>query len=96
MERLFYKKSIAILTVAAVVVLVFLLCMLLINLTQLSSLNQAKEEFQQMVNQAKTDESAKQELLNYRKTDKYVIEWARRMHLVPDDVINYIEAELAN
>lgn len=40
---------------------------------------------------AKNDEQSKQELLEYRKTDKYVIEWAERMNMIPDDVINYIK-----
>ena len=94
MERLFYKKSVAILTVAAVVVLIFLLCMLLTMLTIFSSLGQTAEKLTTMVEQVKAEEIDKQELINYRKTDKYVIEWAIRMNLIPDDVINYIETEL--
>ena len=96
MGVMFYKKSLAILTVAAAVVLIFLLCMLLITLTQLSSLKQTAEKLTAMVEQAKSDESAKQELLNYRNTDRYVIEWAIRMNLIPEDVINYIQNELNN
>lgn len=94
MERLFYKKNLAILMIAALMVLVFLLCMLLITLTQLTSLKQKAERLTELVNAAEQDEAAKQELLEYRKTDKYVIEWAIKMNLIPDDVINYIKGEL--
>lgn len=65
--------------------------MLLITLTQLTSLKQKSERLQAMVEAAKNDEQSKQELLEYRKTDKYVIEWAERMNMIPDDVINYIK-----
>ena len=96
MGGLFYKKSLAILMVAAAVVLIFLLCMLLTFLTQYSSLKQKAEHLTALVEQAQTDEAAKQELINYRKTDKYVIEWAIRMNLIPDDVINYIQNNLSD
>ncbi len=89
--RLFYKKSTSILIVAAIIVLIFLFCMLLITLTQLTSLKQKSERLQAMVEAAQNDEQSKQELLEYRKTDKYVIEWAERMNMIPDDVINYIK-----
>ncbi len=89
--RLFYKKGTSILIVAAIIVLIFLFCMLLITLTQLTSLKQKSERLQAMVEAAKNDEQSKQELLEYRKTDKYVIEWAERMNMIPDDVINYIK-----
>ena len=95
MSGLFYKKSISILLVAAAVVLILLLCILLTYLTQLSSIKQARAEFDELLNEARANEEAKQELLNYRNTDKYVIEWAIRMNLIPDDVINYIASELA-
>lgn len=65
--------------------------MLLITLTQLTSLKQKSERLQAMVEAAQNDEQSKQELLEYRKTDKYVIEWAERMNMIPDDVINYIK-----
>lgn len=80
--------------IAALMVLVFLLCMLLITLTQLTSLKQKVERLTELVKAAEQDEAAKQELLEYRKTDKYVIEWAIKMNLIPDDVINYIKGEL--
>ncbi len=91
---LFYKKKTAILTVAAIVVVVFLLCILLAFLTQLPSLNATKEKLTTMVRQAQQDEASKQALLEYRKTDKYVIDWAISMHLIPDDVVNYIKNEI--
>lgn len=94
MESLFYKKKTAILVIAALVVLVFLLCMLLITLTQLTSLKQASARLEEMVANAKEDEAAKQELIEYRKTDKYVIDWAIKMNYIPDDVVTYIKTEI--
>ncbi len=94
MESLFYKKRTAILVIAALVILVFLLCMLLVTLTQLTSLKQASARLEEMVEDAKKDEAAKQELIEYRKTDKYVVDWAIKMGYIPDDVINYIKTEI--
>ena len=92
--NLFYKKKTAILTVAAIVVVVFLLCILLACLTQLPSLNATKEKLPTMVRQEQQDEASKQALLEHRKTDKYVMDWAISMHLIPDDVVNYIKNEI--
>ncbi len=94
MERLFYRKKIAILVIAAVMVLVFLFCMLLVTLTQLTSLNATKENLERMVASAQQDEQAKRELIEYRKTEKYVIDWAISMHYIPDSVVNYIHNEI--
>ena len=94
MESLFYKKRNAILTIAAIVVLVLLLCILVAYLTQLPSLTNTKDKLIQLYNAALNDEDAKQELLEYRKTDKYVIDWAISMNLIPDDVVNYIKNEI--
>ncbi len=96
MEKLFYKKKTAILMIAAIIVLVFLLCMLLITLTQLTSLNQKVEKLELLVKQAEEDQAAKEELIQYRQTDKYVIDWAIKMNLIPDDVINYIQNNTDN
>lgn len=52
-----------------------------------------KEKLTTMVRQAQQDEASKQALLEYRKTDKYVIDWAISMHLIPDDVVNYIKTK---
>ncbi len=89
--RVFYRKRTSILVVAAIVVLVFLFCMLLITLTQLTSLKQKSERLVELVNLAEQDEEAKQELIAYRETDKYVIDWAISMGLIPEDTINFIK-----
>lgn len=88
--RLFYKKSTSILIVAATIVLIFLLCMLLITLTQLTSLKQTAEKINALYETAQKEEADKQELLAYYQTDKYVIDWAVKMGLIPDDVIVFI------
>lgn len=91
MERLFYKKKTSILIVAATVVLIFLLCILMTFLAQLPNLNASIKTLTEMVEDAKKDEDAKQRLLEYRETNQYVIEWAIKMNMIPDDVINYIQ-----
>lgn len=91
MERLFYKKRTSIMIVAATVVLIFLLCILMTFLAQLPNLNASIETLTKMVEDARKDEDAKQKLLEYRETNQYVIEWAIKMNMIPDDVINYIQ-----
>ena len=94
MERLFYKKSTAILIVAMAIVLVFLLCMLLVTLTQYSSCLVLQNNLEKMIEQAKTDEAAKQQLIEYKNSDEFVKEWAIKKGFLPKDTINYIENEL--
>lgn len=94
MERLFYKKSTAILIVAMAIVLVFLLCMLLVTLTQYSSCVALQNNLEKMIEQAKTDEAAKQQLIEYKNSDEFVKEWAIKKGFLPKDTINYIENEL--
>ena len=94
MERLFYKKSTAILIVAMAIVLVFLLCMLLVTLTQYSSCLALQNNLEKMIEQAKTDEAAKQQLIEYKNSDEFVKEWAIKKGFLPKDTINYIENEL--
>lgn len=92
MERLFYKKSTAILAIAMAIVLVFLLCMLLITLTQYSNCKALEERLVNLIEQAKTDEAAKQALLDYKNSDEYVQEWAIKKGFLPPDVVNYVES----
>lgn len=94
MERLFYKKSTAIMVVAMAIVLVFLLCMLLVTLTQYSSCVALQNNLEKMIEQAKTDEAAKQQLIEYKNSDEFVKEWAIKKGFLPKDTINYIENEL--
>lgn len=89
--RVFYRKPTSILVVAAIVVLIFLFCMLLITLTQLTSLKQKSDRLKELAKLAEQDEEAKQELIAYRETDKYVIDWAISMGLIPEDTINFIK-----
>lgn len=77
--------------VAATVVLIFLLCILMTFLAQNSNLKATAENLKAMVEDAKRDEDAIQKLLEYRKTNAYVIEWAIKKGMIPDTVINYIQ-----
>lgn len=91
MERIFYNKKAAIAFIAAIVVLVLLLCMLLATLTQMASLNQRVEKLNDLIVAAKNDETKKAELLEYMKTDNYVIEWAKQHGRISKDDISWIE-----
>lgn len=92
MERLFYRKSTAILIVALAMVLIFLLCMLLTMLTQFSSIRAQRESLVAMVQQAQTDEAARQQLLDYKNSDDYIREWAILKGYLPEDVVHYVES----
>lgn len=95
MERIFYKKWTAIMFVAAILVLVLLVCMLLVTLTQMSSLNARAEELNQMIQQAKQNEDDLQKLLDYMNENEYVKEWAEQHDRVKQDDITWLEDRLS-
>ncbi len=91
MERLFYKKKFAVMTIALTVVLVFLLCVLLGFLVQYTNIIAVNNRMSELIEAAKADEKKKEELLEYRKTNEYVIEWAEKMGYLKDDVVKWLE-----
>ena len=91
MERLFYKKKFAVLTIALTIVLVFLFCVLLGFLVQYATLTPRVDELHAMITAAQNDEAKKQELLEYRKTNEYVIEWAKSMGYLTEDETVWLE-----
>lgn len=91
MERLFYKKKFAVMTIALMVVLVFLLCVLLGFLVQYTNLISVDARLREMIKAAENDEKKKQELIEYRKTNEYVIEWAERMGYLKEDVTVWLD-----
>lgn len=93
MERLFYKKKFAVMTIALIVVLVFLLCVLLGFLVQLTSLKSVTAQLLELNEAAKEDETKKKELIEYRKSNKYVIEWAERMGYLKEDVTVWVDED---
>ena len=78
MERLFYRKTTAIIFVSAVLVLLMLVCILLVMLTQMSSLNAKVEEYEHMIQQATENKITQEELLDYMKSNEYVKKWAEQ------------------
>ena len=78
MDRIFYRKTTSILFVAATLVLLMLVCMLLVSLTQLSSLNAQADALHEKIQQAMVDVDAKNELLADREKIEYVIKWAEQ------------------
>ncbi|MCM1289719.1 MAG: hypothetical protein NC132_04335 [Corallococcus sp.] len=91
MERLFYKKKFAVMTVALAIVLVFLLCVLLGFLVQYTNLIAVDGQLRELIKAAEADEQKMQELLEYRKTNEYVIEWAEKMGYLKKDVTVWLE-----
>ena len=91
MERLFYKRKYAVATIALAIVLVFLFCVLLGFLVQYATLKSVDARLREMINAAKNDEAAMQRLLEYRKSNEYIIEWAEKMGWLKDDVTVWLE-----
>ncbi|MCX4285982.1 MAG: hypothetical protein OSJ68_01600 [Clostridia bacterium] len=91
MERIFYNKKISIMFVAAMLVLLLLVCMLLTTLTQMASMNQRVKDLDALIKRAKADETAKQELIEYMKTDEYVMKWAEQTGRIPKDDISWVK-----
>ena len=85
MERLFYKRKYAVMTIALTIVLVLLLCILLATLVQFATLRAVENHLRELIKAAETDERAKQELLEYRKSNEYIHEWAKKMNWLKSD-----------
>ena len=91
MVQLFHKKSTAILTVAAILVLVLLLCALLTTLSQMTALHARVEKLQKLVANAQNSNEDKQALLDFIATDEYVVKWAEDQGLIKKSDISYID-----
>lgn len=92
--KIFYKKSTAIAFTVAILVLVLLLCMLLVNLTQIASIRSKVEEYKILIEQAKTDAKAKEELLAKKNDVESVIKWAKDHNYISQDDISWIQENL--
>ena len=89
--KIFYKKSTAIAFTVAILVLVLLLCMLLVNLTQMASLEPKAKELKSLIDQAKTDVAAKEELLAHKNDIDSIIKWAKEHGYISQDDINWVQ-----
>lgn len=85
MEKLFYKKWTSVMAIAAVLVIVLLLCMLLTFLAQQSAFEQRIQMIETLKQQAEKDAETQKSIIEYKKTDAYIIEWAISQGLVSQD-----------
>ncbi len=85
MEKVFYKKGTSILVIAAILVIVLLLCMLLTFLAQQASFDQRIERINNLIAQAEAAVDKQQEIIEFKKTDAYIIEWAMDNGFISED-----------
>lgn len=77
-------------------VLVLLVCLLLVNLMQMSSLRQRADKLAQMIDQARNDEEKLQELKEYLQSDDYVRKWAVENGRIQQDDVTWLEQNFPN
>lgn len=71
-------------------ILVLLVCMLLVSLTQMTSLKQRQAKLTTLIEQAKQDEAKLQELNEYLQSDEYVRDWAEKNDRIEKDEDTWI------
>ena len=96
MIRIFRSKKIAVLIVAAAVVALLLAWMLLITLSQMSSLNQSAVNLQNQIEKLNGQKIELNDLLEFMKTDEYVKRWAENNGRMSEDDILWIADQLNN
>ena len=96
MIRIFRSKKIAVLIVSAAVVALLLVCMLLITLSQMSSLNQSAVNLQNQIEKLNGQKIELNDLLEFMKTDEYVKRWAENNGRMSEDDILWIADQLNN
>lgn len=96
MERVFYKKSTAIMFIAAILVVVLLLCALLTTLVQMSALKERAEKLNALIAEARAQGEMTKELLEYLQTDDYVRKWAEANGRLNEKDIQWLEEQLAS
>lgn len=93
MLRMFRNKKLSILAVAAIALLLVLVCMLLITLCQISSLNQSAQRIQAEIKKECDKEVELNELLHFMQTDEYVKLWAENNGRMDKNDILWIIAD---
>ena len=91
MEKVFYKKGTSILVIASILVVVLLLCMLLTFLAQSASFTQKQEYVNKLIVQAKEDIVNQKDIIEFKQTDAYIIEWAIAHGLISADDYLFIK-----
>lgn len=94
--KIFYKKSTAIVFIAAMLVLVLLICMLLVSLTQMASVRQQAKNLRQMVENGEATKTQLQDDLEKKKTIEYIEEWAAKNNYVKQEDIIWVLENLCN
>ena len=80
--------------VAALLVILMLTCILLVMLTQMSSLNARAEELADMINRAKEDITVLQKELADRQDIDYVIKWAEENGRISKEDVQWLKDNL--
>ena len=96
MERVFYKKSTAILFIASILVVVLLLCALLTTLVQLSAVKERIARFEELLAEAGDTIEERQRMLEYLQTDDYVRKWAEANNRINEKDIQWLEEHSAS
>ena len=96
MERVFYKKSTAILFIASILVVVLLLCALLTTLVQLSAVKERIARFEELLAEAGDTIEERQRMLEYLQTDDYVRKWAEANGRLNEKDIQWLEEQSAS
>ncbi len=89
--KIFYKKSTAIAFIAAMLVLVLLICMLLVSLTQMASVRQQAKNLRQMVENGEITVEELKQNVQMQNTVDYIIDWAERNNYVKQSDINWVQ-----
>ncbi len=95
MGHVFRNKKLAILTVAAIMIVLLLACMLLATLTQMTALNQRAEMLKARIKQLCVKEVELKDLLEFMKTDEYVKLWAENNGRMSEDDIRWIANQVS-
>ena len=95
-NHMFRNKKLAILLVALTLVVVILVCMLLITLTQCSSLNQRSETLQAQIKDACDKEVEITKLIEFMQTPEYIKLWAENNGRISKDDILWIAQQVGN
>ncbi len=95
MGHVFRNKKLAILTVAAIMIVLLLACMLLATLTQMTALNQRAEMLKAQIKQLCDKEVELKDLLEFMKTDEYVKLWAENNGRMSSDDIRWIANQVS-
>ena len=94
MQLIFHRKTTSILFVTSILVVLILVCMLLVSLTQLSSLNAQAEALHEWIQQAQNDVDAKNELLEYMQSNDYVRKWAEANGRISDEDVQWLDSNM--